>query len=200
MKALQFPLYVTAHDFDFISEFDPRPESSRTPVRKIPVEEFISDLIVKLHDEEPEKRFRAVTKLFGLGPAAKQAVGSLIERLDDPHLPTRQFAATALSKIDPMSDMVVSALVARLKEDQPSYVRQEIVRALGSSPTKKAIEALASALLDHDPLVRRYSVISLKLLGRKAKDAASALQKLMETETDEAIRLQATVALEQMRE
>jgi hypothetical protein len=200
MKALQFPLYVTAHDFDFIAAFDPRPESSRTPVRKLSAEELTSELITKLHDEDPQTRFRAVAKLYGLGPAAKQAVAALIERLEDPHAATREFAATALAKIDPVSDLVVSALVARLTQDQPSHVRQEIVRALGSSPTKKATEALANALFDDDRLVRRYSVISLKVLGREAKDAAPALQKLLETETDNEIRSQATVALERMRE
>jgi HEAT repeat protein len=200
MKALHFPLYVTAHDFDFIAVFDPRPESSRIPVCKTSVEELITDLIVKLDGEDPHTRFRAVTNLYGIGPRAKRALASLIERLNDPHLPTRQFAATALAKIDPASDLVVSALVANLKEDQPSNVRQEIVRALGSSRTKKATEALANALFDDDPLVRRYSVISLKVLGRDAKDAAPALQKLMETETDEEIRSQATVAIDRMRE
>ena len=96
MKMLQFPLYVTAHDFDFIAPFDPRPESSRTPIRKLSAEELTAELIVELNNEDPHIRFRAVRKLYSIGHAAKKAVTSLIQRLDDPHLPTRQFAAAAL--------------------------------------------------------------------------------------------------------
>ena len=58
-KMLRFPLYVTAHDFDFFASFDPRPESDRPPIRKMSVEELTSDLIAKLKDEDPEVRFLA---------------------------------------------------------------------------------------------------------------------------------------------
>jgi hypothetical protein len=200
MKMLQFPLYVTAHDFSFIASFDPRPASSRAPIRKMSVEERISDLVKKLNDEDPDIRFRAVTKLSSIGPAAKGAVELLIERLDDLYPWTRQAAANALGKIDPASELVVSALVAKLEQDPTPHLRREIIRALGYSPTKRSTDALANALSAEDPVLRRYAVISLKLLGRNAKDAAPALQKMLEAETDELIRVQASVALKRMLE
>lgn len=200
MKRLQFPLYASAHDFDFIASFDPLSKSTETVIQKTTVEQLTNDLMVKLNDEDSDIRFRAVTKLYSLGPTAKMAVAPLIRRLDDVHLPTRAFAATALAKIDPASDIVVSALVAKLEQDQPPHVRREIVRALGSSPTKKAVEALAKILFDKDADLRYYATISLKLLGSKASDAAPCLRKLMEIETDPGIRSQAAVALSRMRE
>jgi HEAT repeat protein len=198
MKLLRFPLYVTAHEFDFIASFDPRPESARTPVRRKSPRELTGEIISKLKDADPDVRFRAVGKLYSMGSAAKEAVASLIELLDDPHLPTRQIAATALGKIDPESGDVVSALVAKLKGDRQPYMKQAIVRALGNSPNKEAVRALASALSDEERDVRRYAAISLKLLGKQAKDAAPALRKFLEVETDEEMRSQATVALKLM--
>jgi HEAT repeat protein len=153
-----------------------------------------------MNDPDPDVRFRAVLKLYSLGPAAREAVEPLIHLLDDPHLPTRGFAANVLGRIDPQSSSVVSALVARLNADQPASVKEQIVQTLGNSRTKEAIEALARALADADPRLRRYAAIALKLLGKHAEDAAPALQKLLETETDKDIRSQVTVALELMRD
>jgi HEAT repeat protein len=198
MKLLQFPLYVTAHDFDFIACFDPRPESARTPIRKPSTEELVSNLIAKLGDEDPQIRFRAVTKFYSLGPAATRAVPSLIQRLEDANQATRQLAAMVLTQIDPASDLVASALVARLELEELPQARHEIIRALGHTPTKQAVEALANALSEEDPKIRRYAAISLKVLGSKAKNAAPVLQRLMETETDEMVRMQATLALGRM--
>ena len=198
MKQLRFPLYVSAHDFDFIAAFDPRPESERTPVRKLSVEEQVDELIAKLHDADSNVRFRATTKLWTKESSAKKAVPALIERLSDVDPATRQAAATALSEIDPTSDAVVSAMLNCLEHDPLPIVRQNIIRALGNCPTKAAVGALAKAIFDSERRSRYHAVISLKLLGKGAKEAAPALQRLLETETDKEIRSQATVALELM--
>jgi hypothetical protein len=200
MKLLHFPLYVTAHDFDFIASFDPRPESARPPIRKKSAEELVDELILKLSEEDPKVRFRAVLKLGSIGPEAKGAVALLIHRLDDHDPATRQLAATVLAKIDPESDLAVSALIARFDLEPLPAARNAIIRALGKSPTKKATDKLASCLFDKDAALRLIAVISLKMLGGVAKGAAPALQKLMEIETDEQIRSQATVALRRMQE
>ena len=200
MKLLQFPLYVTAHDFDFIACFDPRPESAKPRIRKQSVEELTRDLITKLSDDHPHTRFRAAIRLQTIGPAAIGAVAALLERLSDSEMSIRQAAVAALAKIDPESDLVVSALVARLNVDQPLWDKRNIVQALGECPTKKAIEALAMALFDEHTEVRRAAAISLKILGIRAKEAAPALRKLLETELNRDIRTQATTALEMMRQ
>jgi hypothetical protein len=201
MELLRFPLYTTAHDFDFIDSFDPRPESERTPVRRLSAEEQTNELIATLNDGDARTRFRAVTKLSTIGSAAKKSVPALIELLTDAAPATRQAAAIALTKIAPASDAVVSALVARLELEPLPATRREIARALGriTAPTKAATAALAKALFE-DPELRRCAVISLKLLGVKAKDAAPSLQRLMEFETDEDIRTQVAVALKRMLE
>jgi hypothetical protein len=199
MELLQFPLYVTAHDFDFIASFDPRPEEVRQSIRKPSQEEQIRELILKLRDEASRVRFYAASKLSEFGPEANAAVPLLLQLVDDPLTATRQAAVTALATIAPASDAVVSAFVAALKGDHPSYVKQEIVRALGSSPTHAAVAALANALRDHDEGVRRRAVISLKCLGASAKEAAPVLEKLLETETNSEIRSQASTALNLIR-
>ncbi len=200
MKTLQFPLYVTAHDYDFIASFDLRPASARMPIAKASAEEAINDLITRLNHGDSRVRIRAMMKLYSVGPAAKGAIPSLLMLLDDADPLTRQSAASALGKIDPMSDLVVSALVARLAHDQQPLVRHEIARTLGNSPTRKATRALANALESADRNLRYQALISLKLLGRHAKEAAPALQQLMETETDDLFQAQATAALKGMRE
>ncbi|HEX4124263.1 MAG TPA: HEAT repeat domain-containing protein [Tepidisphaeraceae bacterium] len=200
MKLLQFPLYVTAHEYDFIACLDPRPESARTPIRKKSAEQVLNDAIGKLEDDDPNVRFRAVTKLYSLGPAAKASVPSLIARLDDPAPANRSLSASVLAKVEPGSKRVAAALVAQCEREQHQSVQIEIVRALSEYPGGETAKILAGALTSRDSSMRRWAVIALKLLGSGAKEAAPALEKLLETESDQDIKGQATIALKKMRQ
>jgi HEAT repeat protein len=155
-------------------------------------------LIESLSDKDDDCRFWAVTALSSIGPAAADALPPLIEHLEDPAFGIRQAVADALSRIAPTATQVVPALVTTLARDDNPYVREEVVRVLGHLGTPEAVAALIGTLTDPSSEVRRYTVIGLKMLGAKAKEASEALQTLMENETDEGVRSQAKVALRRM--
>jgi hypothetical protein len=199
MELLKFPLYVTAHDFDFIASFDPRPEAERRPTRRPTADERVEEAMRELKDSDSGVRFDGVRKLYSSGPAGKRAVGMLIERLKDDDTALCQFAATALAQIDPSNDAVVAALVERLQNSRDELVRREVVRALGYSRTKTSADALEKVLFDDDLKVRQYAVISIKLHGPVAAHIEQALRKLMETDPDQSIQIQGEAALRAMR-
>ena len=108
MKLLRFPLYVTAHDFDFITSFDPRAASERTPVRKMLADEMTDELIEKLRDADSNVRFRAVSKLYSLGRRPNEPFHCSCSLLDD---------------ANPVGQMAVMALCGSIQCPTPSCLR-----------------------------------------------------------------------------
>ena len=200
MKLLQFPLYVTAHDFDFIASFDPRPSLMRPPLRKFTSEEQVSELIGRLNGANKRTRLLAVLKLGSLGSGATIAVPELIRYLDGHNVAMCQGAARALAEIDPESEVAVSALVSALMKDIPTNSRQALASALGNCPTRRSVEALSNSVFDKDPQVQYTSVIALKVLGPIAKTAEPVLRKLLQSPIAAETRLQAETALKLMSE
>lgn len=138
--------------------------------------------------------------LSSVGAQAKDATAPLIPLLKDPVFGIRQAVAGALSRIAPTAKEIVPALVNTLADERNNSVREAIVRALGDIGTSEAVTALIGRLTDHEPGVRRYAVIALKVLGPRASEAVAALQEFMANETDPDVRNQAESALRRMTE
>lgn len=155
----------------------------------------VAELVDALNRDDAETRFWAATALARLRSEACDAVPALVERLNDPAYGNRQAAAHALGRIGPEADPAVPALVRTLKADRNGFVRQDVVRALGEIGTPAAVDALAGALDDRDPEVRRCAAVALKTLGPKAKGAAQALSRRLGGETKRTVRDQIEAAL-----
>jgi len=153
------------------------------------------ELVDALSRGDAETRFWAATALARLRSEARDALPALVERLTDPAFGSRQAAAHALGRIGPEADPAAPALVRTLKADRNGFVRQDVVRALGEIGTPAAGDALAGALDDRDPEVRRCAAVALKALGPKAKGAAPALRRRLAGETTRAVRDQIKAAL-----
>lgn len=153
-------------------------------------------LITTLGSDDPDVRFWAVTALSSIGSEAKGAIPMLIDLFQDPVFGVRQAVADALVRIDPTGSPVISMLVNVLKKDESKWVRQKIVQMLGHTESPRAVPALAEALADQDPDVRRYAVIALKVLGPAAKEAIPAIKAFLTTcDAGTEIRIQAEAAL-----
>lgn len=160
--------------------------------------EYVPGLTQALKSDDSEFRFWAATALACIRSEARDAVPELIALLQDEVFGNRQSAAHALGCIGPAANPAVPELVKALSGDRNMLVRQEIVRALGGIGTPEAITALIGALADPDQDVRRYAVISLKMLGSEAKEAIPALKQIMMSEKDQGIRDQVEAALKLM--
>ncbi len=160
--------------------------------------DYVPELIQALKGEDSECRFWAATALACIGSGAKDAVPEMIDLLQDQVLGNRQAAAHSLGCIGLDADPAVPALEKTLQHDRNQYVRREVVRALGGIGTQKAVAALIGALNDPDPGVRRCAVISVKILGSRAKEAIPALRHIMTKEKDQEIRRRAEAALRLM--
>ncbi|HKQ92149.1 MAG TPA: peptidylprolyl isomerase [Blastocatellia bacterium] len=127
-------------------------------------------LILKLLDPAYRNRFPAQALPAVLRAAAKLKVENLSrilrEQLSHPDMIVRSNAASLLADLsdDENGAALIDAL-ARAKNDPANDARLAILTAVSKHKKPEAIEAIKSALLDRDHLVRRHAVDLLGQMG-----------------------------------
>ncbi|MCX6093410.1 MAG: HEAT repeat domain-containing protein [Candidatus Bipolaricaulota bacterium] len=168
--------------------------------------EVVAALVLALDAKDQHVCFSAANALGALGPAAEEAVGPLMRALGRvpgaadalvrigsravPHLlealrngtaVARREATNALGRIRPVSPEALAALVFALEDDDRD-LRSSVVCALGAiGPEGRgtAVPALARALEDTDPSVRRWAVGALAEFRTEAREALPALARAL---------------------
>jgi HEAT repeat protein len=134
----------------------------------------LPQLVAALKSKDPATRVKAANTLGLGGAAAKTAIPALVEALKDDDPLVSGYAARALAALGPSA---VPALVkaARSAPDRP--VRALAYQSLGESRpvNSEALRALADALADKEPAVRRLAADTLRKLGPEARTTAPDL-------------------------
>ncbi len=144
-------------------------------------------MVGNLKAADPVVREAAVTLLWDLGRFATAAVPALIASLDDPAEDVRALVPRSLISVGPDSDAVVPALLrsasaGELETRFHPWGRYEPSNAPGDPP------ALAGALKDRDPAVRRLTAFCLWQIGPRADPVLPAVSAALK-DPDEEVRL-----------
>ncbi len=131
---------------------------------------------------------RSAHALSRIGPAA---IPPLIAALSGADAILRAGAARALGEMGAAGKAAIPGLRANLGHREPA-VRQETIDALAQIGE---VAPLVSALGGKESLERSGAALALAQIGREAKDAAPALEKLLGKETDASVRAAALTAL-----
>jgi len=148
-------------------------------------------IIPLLDDPDPNVRESAVkiAGYFGY-PAAASA---LVELSRDPNERVRCATIEHLPFVE--DERAFDVLVHAMKEETPK-VRAAAARALGNMDTPEAAEQLIEGLLDEDVWVRYFSA---RALGRRrSQDSVDALEKVIEKEKFNHVRIAALDSLGQI--
>ncbi|MBU2529697.1 MAG: HEAT repeat domain-containing protein [Elusimicrobia bacterium] len=127
----------------------------------------------------------AQTALISGRKDLKKGIPFLIGKLKDKDPLSRLSAADNLGLLK--SQEALLPLTKILLKDSDSRVRQTAAVSLGCLQNPKAIDALIKALVDEAKQVQISSIRALAALS--AKEAISPLKKLLQTSTDDDIRL-----------
>jgi HEAT repeat protein len=106
-------------------------------------------------------------------------VSSLVEALHSPNSQERLQAIDSLGLLGNRAAEAVPALVGLLKDPTPA-VRAHVVHALGEIADPSSAAAVAQALADSDPLVRREAVVAVYRLSPSPEAALPSLIKVLE--------------------
>jgi HEAT repeat protein len=148
-------------------------------------------IIPLLHDSDPNVRESAVkiAGYFGY-PDSKSA---LIELSRDPNERVRCTAIEHLPYIE--DERTFDVLVQAIKDETPN-VRAAAARALGTMDAPEAVQALIDGLADEDAWVRYFSA---RALGRRrSEESVAALQRVIEKEKFNHVRIAALDSLGQI--
>ena len=148
-------------------------------------------IIPLLHDSDPNVRESSVkiAGYFGYPDAA----GALIDLSSDPNERVRIAAIEHLPFVD--DERALGVLARAIKEETPT-VRAAAARALGNMDAPQADAYLIAALSDDDMWVRYFSA---RALGRRrSEDSVAALERLIEQEQFNHVRIAALDSLGQI--
>ena len=148
-------------------------------------------IIPRLHDPDPNVRESAVkiAGYFGYPAAASE----LLRLSRDPIERVRSAAIEHLPYVE--DERAFDALVHAIKEETPS-VRAAAARALGNMDNPGVAQALIDGLADEDVWVRYFSARSLG--RRRSEDGVEALEKLIQEEKFNHVRIAALDSLGQI--
>ena len=148
-------------------------------------------IIPLLHDSDSNVRESAVKIAGYFGYPA--AAGALIDLSCDPNERVRTAVIEHLPFIE--DERVLGVLVNALKQETPS-VRAAAARALGNMEAAQADQQLIEGLADDDAWVRYFSA---RALGRRRSvDSIAALEKVIENERFNHVRIAALDSLGQI--
>jgi len=145
-------------------------------------------IIPLLHDPDPNVRESAV-KIAGYF-GYPEATSALLELCRDPNERVRSAAIEHLPYVE--DERALDVLARALNEEKPN-VRAAAARALGNLDAPRVVQQLIKGLEDDDVWVRYFSA---RALGRRGSgDSAEALEKVLETEKFNHVRIAALDSL-----
>jgi HEAT repeat protein len=148
-------------------------------------------IIPLLHDSDPNVRESAV-KIAGYFGYA-EAASALVELSRDPNERVRCAAIEHLPYVE--DGRTLDVLIHAIKDETPK-VRAAAARALGTIEAPEAVQPLIDGLGDDDAWVRYFSA---RALGRRrSEEGVEALQKLIEKEKFNHVRIAALDSLGQI--
>ncbi len=155
--------------------------------------ELVPAVVGNLKAGDPKVREAAVALLWDLGRCAAASVPDLIAALDDPAEDVRALVPRALLSVGPDSNAVVPALLRSASAEELEtrfhpWGRYEESNAPGDPA------ALAGALKEKDPAVRRVAAFCLWEIGPRADPVLPAVRAAL-NDPDEEVRLIAAGAL-----
>jgi HEAT repeat protein len=160
----------------------------------------LAALIARLLDEEEDVRTAALRTIEIVAPdwhessEATGAVPSLLEALKHSDYGLRLAAVNALQLIG--DRRAVLPLTSILREDESSRLRVLAAQALGQLGDVQSIQALAEALADSDPEVRKAAIEVLPKINSHwgtTPEAAAALPVLLTVMRDDRISFRAEI-------
>ncbi len=164
----------------------------------------IPALVAGLRDPDVRIRRQAADALGRLGYEAGEGVDGLIGALEDDDLDVRFRAARALERVGGRAgEPALRALLGLLADpigarfpDRPAII--PIVRGMGPDAESRAIAALIPLVAAGDRPARRSAIECLQILGPRARDATSALEKKAAGDPDLMTRCLAASALSEI--
>lgn len=159
--------------------------------------EDLQPVLVSVSVGMPLELYRSLKSKIGQAPALLRAEvhaqeETIVRALTSPQALQRILAAQVLHQAADKKQ-AVGALVEALKNDGDADVRAASATTLGRLNDSAAVETLISALRDEDENVRVTSAAALGLL--RDERASGALLRVLGTENQPLLRLQAAVAL-----
>ena len=160
--------------------------------------EGITELLVRLHNSDPDVRMKAVRELRGQ-THIPEVQNALRTSLYDPSGHVRILAAEALAKASLFPEETIPVLVTVLEVIDQAHIasvphakewRRLAAGALAhyGPAAEPAIAALRNALLDPDYNVRGYAAIALGAIGPAAIVALQDLRAARQSEPNEGVR------------
>jgi predicted Zn finger-like uncharacterized protein len=150
-----------------------------------------------LKDESPKLRLHAANTLGKIGQDARVTYPTLEQLTKEDQPDIKKAATEAMKKIGrPVKTDVKGLLIPALKHPSSNY-RAAATACLWmlNRDARDAVDALAEALSDTDPLVASTAALTLAAIGPEADDAVPALIKALSNQSDEVLRMHAAYAL-----
>ena len=148
-------------------------------------------IIPLLNDPDPNVRESAVKVAGYFG--YPESTPRLLELSNDP---VEQVRCAAIEHLPYLDDDRVFDVLARAIKDETPKVRAAAARALGNMDSPQVVKALVEGLSDEDVWVRYFSA---RALGRRrSEDGVGALQKVIEKEQFNHVRIAALDSLGQI--
>ena len=151
-------------------------------------EEVLPALVDALSDQDEEVRLSAAKVLEGIGPPAKEAVPVLSGLLKSKKDKDPLCAVSALMAIDPPNPEIILYL-GRVMDDKQTGAdlrlkTVSILKQVGLSGNRNAVQVLARGLSDSSPDVRLAVLKSFREMDPPAVEAVAALIPLLADEQD----------------
>jgi HEAT repeat protein len=159
-------------------------------------------LIDALSDRDRFVRWAAARTLGKISPVqADAAVPSLAQLLDDSDMDLRLAAMTALERYGKASRLVVPDLVRAVGSTEADLriAAIRVLEAVGSPYNVSAVPALADALGDANPRVRRQAARALGKIGPGARSVADSLRKALQDDDADVQKAASEALLDIMR-
>jgi HEAT repeat protein len=158
----------------------------------------LDPLTAVLKDPDPAVKISAAeciaTAAVRLKDGAKGAAANLVPMLKDEDKAVRIAAVFALGRIQPEGASTLADTMARmLGTEKDADIKRELVSSIGllSEKSEVVLKALAAALFDTDNEVRRRAARVLGTFGTAAAPVADDLFKVLTTEKETDIRVDA---------
>ncbi len=139
-----------------------------------PIDANKTEIINCIQDPYQPARIKAIEIMGNYRKFPGEVLPILIEVLEEPEVDIRHAAVRAfglgLGSEGKDEEEVIKALAARIEKDEEAIIRREAIQSLGYFRTtdSRVYKALAIALSDEDPKVRRTSAEVLRELGASA--------------------------------
>ena len=158
----------------------------------------VSQLIEKLHSEDPGERGKALIKFGEIGQKAVPAIPFIIGMLSDTKsfsvqnqtslVETSVLSKEAIKVLTIIGQPAVEPLIKALR-DKNGIVRTNAAEALGEIKDKRALDPLITALEDDDATVRQFAAEALGKIGdNRALKPLTAVLRDRKSKVQEAAR------------